>query len=102
MARAFPWEKTPERFGQIPKSRGIVFVCKACGYAYASTRDGVLKAWGERGVIREAAQKLRCRRCRKLGMYTSISPRGSGLGSLEPLDALVSTIKNLKPKRTVS
>lgn len=101
MARAFKWERTPERFGQLPRDRGIVFICKVCSRAHAASRDGALKAWGERGVVREAAAKLRCKHCKRRGMHTSLSARSSGLGSIEPLDQLVATISNLKPKRQV-
>lgn len=42
-------QNRPERFGQIPIARGIVFICKNCSRPTATGRDAVLKALGRAG-----------------------------------------------------
>lgn len=96
-------EPAPERFGQLPRGRGVIFVCQKCGRPAATNRDAVLKAWGERGVIREAAAKLRCRNCRKRGAMRGFLtpywlPDG---GSKTDLDKLVAQLSKLKPPKWI-
>jgi hypothetical protein len=94
-------EPAPERFGQLPLSRGIVFVCRNCRRPTATHRDSALRAWGERGMIAEASKRLRCPGCRKRGMDAYLAPRGAGLGSPTPLDKLVQAILALRPSGRV-
>lgn len=93
-------EPAPERFGQIPRSRGIVFICKHCSRPTATDRDSVLREWGNRGVIRDAAAKLRCKWCKKRGMDAALTPRwiGPEFGSQSELAGLVEAIRKLKPR----
>lgn len=97
-------EPAPARFGQIPRSRGIVFICKNCSRPTAADRDAVLRAWGERGMIADAALKLRCRWCKRRGMNAALTPPwvGSEFGSKSNLAKLVEAIRNLKPRGDVS
>ncbi len=97
-------EPAPERFGQIPRTRGIVFICQNCSRPTATGRDAVLKAWGERGIITDVARKLRCKWCKKRGMNAAITPKWAGaeFGSQTELQKLVEAIRNLKPRGDVS
>lgn len=92
-------EPAPHRFGQIPPTRGIVFICMNCSRPTATGRDAVLRAWGERGVIAEEAGKLKCRWCKKRGMKAALTPLwvGSNFGSRSELEKLVDAIRGLKP-----
>lgn len=96
-------EPAPERFGQIPQARGIVFICLNCSRPTATTRDAVLRAWGERGIIAEVALKLKCRWCKKRGMAAAITPHWAGpeFGSQSELAKLVDTIRKLRPRGSV-
>jgi hypothetical protein len=97
-------EPAPDRFGQIPRSRGVVFICKHCSRPTATDRDAVLRAWGDRGVIADAAKKLRCRWCKKRGMDAALTPHwvGPEFGSRSDLAKLVDAIRKLKPRGEVS
>lgn len=97
-------EPAPKRFGQIPRTRGVVFICRGCRRPTATSRDAVLRAWGERGVIEEAAAKIRCRWCKRRGMDTAITPHWAGLefGSRSELEKLSEAIRALKPSGDVS
>lgn len=97
-------QPAPERFGQVPGTRGVVFICKHCNRPTATTRDAVLKAWGERGVIADVAAKLKCRWCKKRGMDAAITPHWAGVefGSQSDLAKLVAAISKLKPRGDVS
>lgn len=97
-------EPAPERFGQIPRSRGLVFICMNCSRPTATSRDAVLRAWGERGIIAEAAARVRCSYCKKRGMHTAITPHWAGaeFGSQSELAKLVDTIRKLKPRGEVT
>lgn len=91
-------EEPPERFGQIPSTRGIVFICMHCRRPNATTRDAVLRAWGERGLIADAARSLRCKNCRKRGMRAALTPTWApGYGSISELENLVEQIRRLMP-----
>jgi hypothetical protein len=99
----------PERFGEIPWSHGLVFTCVHCSRHTAVTRDALLKAFGDHGVIREVAARLRCRglNCkdrRRRGMHVALTPLNLSYGSKRPkpaLDALVDTIQSIKPAGTI-
>jgi hypothetical protein len=96
-------EPPPERFGQIPLRRGIVFICRHCARPTATSRDAVLRAFGERGVIRETAERLRCKWCKRRGMHAALTPSWAGpeFGSKSELAKLVETIEKLKPRGDV-
>lgn len=95
-------EPAPERFGQLPRSRGVIFVCQHCTRPTATSRDAVLKAWGERGVIADVAAKLRCRNCKKRGMRGFLTPYWlPDSGSQTELDKLADQLAKLKPSKWV-
>lgn len=95
-------EPAPERFGDLPRICGVVFVCKHCTRPTCTTRDAVLKAWGERGVIREAAAKLRCKNCRKRGMHAYKTPWWvKDSGSPTEMDRLAAELAKLKPPKWI-
>jgi len=93
-------EPPPERFGQIPLGRGIVFICLHCSRPTATGRDAVLRAWGERGVIAEAAARIRCRWCKRRGMRAALTPHWAGpeFGSQSELGKLVASIHKVRPR----
>lgn len=92
------FQPAPERFGQLPTWAGVVFVCRACGWRRATTRDNCLKAWGERGETADAARKLRCGNCKRRGAIAPfLTPPQVGFGSKGgPIDRLVEAIRNLR------
>lgn len=95
-------EPAPERFGQLPRSRGVIFVCQHCTRPTATNRDAVLRAWGDRGVIKDVAAKLRCRNCKKRGMRAYLTPYWlPNSGSKTDLDALADQIGKLKPPKWI-
>lgn len=96
--RKFPHQAPPGRFGQLPRDRGLIFICRTCGRPHAVERDTLLRTWGERGVIADAARRLRCSVCRARGMKPVLSPTFANLGSPSPVDRLVQTIRALIPK----
>lgn len=93
--RNFNLVPAPERFGQLPRQNGVMFQCPKCGRRTATTRDAALRAWGERGLITDAARRLRCRNCRRRGLEAYLAPAFAKMGSPTPLDRLVHTIKSL-------
>jgi hypothetical protein len=95
-------EAAPDRFGQLPRRRGVIFMCLHCARPTATTRDAVLKAWGERGVIAEVAAKLRCKNCRKRGMRGFLTPYWlPDSGSQTDLDKLAAQLEKLKPPKWI-
>ena len=99
--RRFEQRPTPERFGQLPLGAGVVFICENCRRPTATSRDAVLKAWGERGVIADVAAKLKCRWCKKRGMRAVLAPYWANLGSPRPLDRFVADVMALTPSGEV-
>ena len=97
----FEFVPAPERFGDLPIDRGVIFICKGCRHPTAAQRDSVLRAWGERGVIADVARRLRCPLCRRRGMAVSLSPTFAQLGSLGALDRLAADLRVLKPSGVV-
>lgn len=96
-------EPAPERFGQIPRTRGLVFIRVHCSRPTATTRDAVLRAWGERGIIAEVARRVRCKWCKKRGMDAALTPHWVGdFGSESELTTLVEAIRKLKPRGDVT
>ncbi len=98
-------EPVPERFGQVPRTRGLVFTCLRCGRPTAVSRDAALKAWGEQGRIAETAARIRCpyQHCRRrAGMAVSIAPIRARLGSKNEVDALLDAMQAVKPSGSVS
>lgn len=91
----------PGRFGQVPKDRGLIVACLSCNRPYAISRDTALKAWGERGNIREVCAKLRCRNCRRVGCSVALAPHKAKLGSPADFDKLVEAIRAVRPSRTI-
>lgn len=95
-------EPPPKRFGQIPPARGIVFICNACNRPTATSRDAVLRAWGERGLIADAALTLRCKWCKKRGMRAALTPSWvTDYGSKSALEKLVEDLRKLKPNSSI-
>lgn len=96
-------DPAPERFGQIPRRCGLVFVCINCSRPTCTTRDAVLRAWGERGIIAETALRIRCKWCKKRGMKAALTPYWvNDCGSESELTKLVETIRKLKPRGDVN
>lgn len=91
----------PERFGQIPITRGLLLACRNCHRPYAVGRDKALKLWGERGDIREVCGRLRCPNCKRVGCDAALAPFRAKLGSVADFDKLVEAIRALRPARTV-
>lgn len=74
-------------------------MCLHCHRPNATTRDAVLRAWGERGVIADAARSLRCKNCRKRGMRAALTPSWvAGYGSKSDLEKLVEDLRKLTPR----
>lgn len=97
--RNFTPEPPPERFGQIPRSNGLVFICGNCGRRRATDRDNLLKAFGERGIIREVCKRLRCSNCKRQAMTCCLTPWfAKGFGSPDEIEKLLRAIFALKPR----
>ncbi len=102
MAGPLPLHPAPHRFGDVMRTRGLVFECLHCRRPYAVARDAALRAWGEQGRIQETAARLRCRNCGKRGMKGFVAPRQAKLGSPGEITALVEKIRALRPQGDVS
>ena len=94
-------DPAPDRFGQTPVTRGYIFECLRCGRPFAVSRDAALRAWGERGVVAEAARRLRCSQCGGRGMRAMLAPARAGLGSKGPLERLLDALAALRPRGPV-
>ena len=97
----------PPRFGDVPFGCGLIFSCQHCGRTQAVSRDGALKAWGEKGIIAEVAARTRCGygRCKELrrrGHRVEIAPRRTRLGSKTELARLLEAIDAVKPRGQIS
>ncbi len=97
-----PAPPLPERFGQLRRTRGLVFICRHCNRPYAISRDTALREWGRRGKIAQAAAETRCATCRRRGMHVEYAPFKAALGSRGDLDRLVEELRALTPRRTIS
>lgn len=97
-------EPAPERFGQVPFSRGVVFICRHCSRPTTTSRDAVLRAFGERGVVREVSARMRCKWCKKRGMHAALTPywASADFGSQSDLEKLLEAIRKVKPSGEVS
>lgn len=94
----------PERFGQIPRYRGLVFQCLHCGWHTAVCYDTALRTWGEQGIIEDVARRTRCSRPKclgrgKRGHQIKLAPVGADLGSKKPLPANDNEVPDDPPEK---